>query len=267
MGGTPSPVRDGPHGVTFLVGFDVTPDRRRAWCFLKTGSAPHRLAKKLAAPLAATLNSISGCHLSNTTDMMAKLRNVSMRCKKLVSFDVKSLFTNVPTEEAIGAARRTMEGMEEDQLPLPREDYLALIRLCLEFGPFEFYGQEYEQIQGLAMGSPLSAVLAQLFMETLEADSFRHIVGRNAVWLRYVDEVLAVVPTRTDLQDLCRRLNTVHTTIQFTVEVEQDDRLPFLDTVIHRRHDGPVFSVYRKPTNKDDFIHFFSAHSRRTKEQ
>ena len=33
-----------------------------------------------------------------------------------------------------------------------------------------------------------------------------------------------------------------------------------------RRHDGPAFSVYRKPTNKDDFIHFFSAHSRRTKE-
>ncbi|XP_047490948.1 uncharacterized protein LOC125040440 [Penaeus chinensis] len=61
-----------------------------------TGSAPHRLAKKIVAPLASALNSISGCHLSNTTDMMAKLQNVWMRCKKLVSFDVKSLFTNVP---------------------------------------------------------------------------------------------------------------------------------------------------------------------------
>ena len=55
-------------------------------------------------------------------------------------------------------------------------------------------------------------------------------------------------------------------TIQFTMEEEKDDQLPFLDTIIHKRHSSPAFSVYRKPTNKDDFIHFFSAHSRRTKE-
>ncbi|XP_069992431.1 uncharacterized protein [Penaeus vannamei] len=36
--------------------------------------------------------------------------------------------------------------------------------------------------------------------------------------------------------------------------------------MIHRRPNGPLFSIYRKPTNKDDFIHYFSAHSKRTKE-
>ena len=197
---------------------------------------------------------------------MAKIRPVRMRCKKLVSFDVKSLFTNVPIDEAIQATSRAVGKMNEEQLPLPRDDYVALIRLCVEFGPFEFMGQEYEQIQGLAMGSPLSAVMAQLFMEALEADHLRRLVGRNVVWYRYVDDVLAVLPVRTDVQDLLQRLNTVHPTIKFTVEEERDDQLPFLDTIIHRRSDNPLFSVYRKPTNKDDFIHFFSAHNRKTKE-
>nr|XP_027233031.1 uncharacterized protein LOC113824484 [Penaeus vannamei] len=73
-----------------------------------TGSAPHRLAKKLAAPLSAALNSISGCHLSNTSDMMAKLQGVGMKCKKLV----KKL-----------------------ELPLRIDDYIELTRLCVEFGP------------------------------------------------------------------------------------------------------------------------------------
>ena len=42
-------------------------------------------------------------------------------------------------------------------------------------------------------------------------------------------------------------------------------KIPFLDVLIHRCSDGLRFSVYKKPTNKDDFIHYFSAHSARIK--
>ena len=49
------------------------------------------------------------------------------------------------------------------------------------------------------------------------------------------------------------------------MEEEHDYSLPFLDTRIHRRENNAAFSVYRKPTNKDDFIHFFSGHNERTK--
>ncbi|XP_063605001.1 vacuolar protein sorting-associated protein 4B-like [Penaeus indicus] len=107
-----------------------------------TGDALHQLAKKLAAPLTSVLNSISSCHLSSITDMMTKLQNAGMRCKKLVTFDVKMLFTDVPIDGAIEAAKRTLTGMDEDELPLPRDDYVALIRLCVEFGPFEFRGRD-----------------------------------------------------------------------------------------------------------------------------
>ncbi|MEL7523541.1 MAG: hypothetical protein AAGJ80_18295, partial [Cyanobacteria bacterium J06553_1] len=105
-----------------------------------------------------------------------------------------------------------------------------------------------------------------LFMETLEADHYTETVGPRVVWLRYVDDILVVVPCRTDLSALRARLNAVHPSIQFTIEEEQDERLPFLDTIITRHDTGPVYTVYRKPTNKDDFVHFFSHHSRRTKE-
>ena len=44
-----------------------------------------------------------------------------------------------------------------------------------------------------------------------------------------------------------------------------NQKLPFLDTLIHRGNQGVLFSVYRKPTNKDDFIHYFSAHSHKVK--
>ncbi|XP_063593835.1 uncharacterized protein LOC134770825 [Penaeus indicus] len=195
-------------------------------------SAPNRLAKKLAALLSSALNSIIGCLLSNTTDTMAKLQNVGMRCKKLVSFDVKPLFTNVP----IDAAKRTLTEIDEDELPLPRDNFIH--PPLRGTWPLEFRGRKYEQIQGLAMGSPLSVVLAQLFMQTLEADHYRNIMG-----LRYVDDILTILPTRTNLQDLLHRLNAVYPSIQFIAEDERNEQLPFLDIVIHKRPDGPVFSV------------------------
>ena len=230
------------------------------------GSAPHRLAAYLAKPLSAALGKISGNHLRNSSDLMDRLKRVAFKNKRLASFDVKSLFTNVPIDGAITAAKRAVGAMTDNDLPLPRRDFIKLVELCVRYGVFEFDGVEYEQIEGLAMGSPLSAVLACLFMETLEVDHYMEVVGQRVVWLRYVDDIIVVVPCRTDLPALLTRLNAVHPSIQFTVEEEQNECLPFLDTVVTRQDSGPVFRVYRKPTNKDDFVHFFSHHSRRTKE-
>ncbi|XP_076029832.1 uncharacterized protein LOC143018358 [Oratosquilla oratoria] len=53
--------------------------------------------------------------------------------------------------------------------------------------------------------------------------------------------------------------------IQFTMEIESHGHLPFLDTEIIRRDSKALFRVYRKPTNKDDLLHFYSAHNERTK--
>ena len=208
----------------------------------------------------------SGGDNNNYIINISDIRRVGFKNKRLASFDVQSLFTKVPIDGAVAAAKRVVDAMADEDLPLPKTDFVRLVELCVRYGVFQFNDIEYEQVEGLSMGSPLSAVLACLFMETLEMDHYMGVVGPRVVWLRYVDDIIVVVPSRTNLQDLQARLNAVHPSIQFTIEEEQDERLPFLDTVVTRRDTGPVFSVYRKPTNKDDFVHFYSHHSRRTKE-
>ncbi|XP_069977552.1 uncharacterized protein [Penaeus vannamei] len=103
------------------------------------------------------------------------------------------------------------------------------------------------------MGSPLSAVLAS-FMETLERDRCRDIIARHSSWLRYVDDVLVIVPRRSFLHHTLTRLNPVQEKIRFSVEEEVDQKLPFLDTLIHWGDDGLRFSVYKKPSMKDDYL-------------
>ena len=42
-------------------------------------------------------------------------------------------------------------------------------------------------------------------------------------------------------------------------------QIPFLDVLIHKGPSGLHFSVYRKPTNSNAYIHYYSFHDKRTK--
>jgi hypothetical protein len=45
----------------------------------------------------------------------------------------------------------------------------------------------------------------------------------------------------------------------------EDGTMPFLDVLLIKTEDNLKYKVYRKPTNKNDFVHFYSAHDSRTK--
>ncbi|XP_076046353.1 uncharacterized protein LOC143028317 [Oratosquilla oratoria] len=150
------------------------------------GCATHRSTKVLAKPLSSVLGSISGTHLRNSTNMIERLSNVDFSGKKLVSYDITSLFTHVSTDAAVNAIKEAVHRISEENLP-------------------------------------------------------------------------------TDEGDILSKLNKVVRNIQFTMEVESHGRLPFLDSEIIRNGKEALFRVYRKPTNKDDLIHYYSAHDERTK--
>ena len=76
---------------------------------------------------------------------------------------------------------------------------------------------------------------------------------------------MVIMPKNVDVENKLRMLNAVEECIHFTIEQETENKLPFLDTVVHRVGNIAKFSVYWKPTNKDDFIHYLSGHSDRTK--
>ncbi|XP_069952924.1 uncharacterized protein [Cherax quadricarinatus] len=196
------------------------------------GSAPHKLAGVLAKHLSCLLGTISPAHLKHSGDLLNRIRNLSIRNKKLSSLDVTSLFTKVPTKKAIEVLRRKVN--QDLNLPLPPGDFVDLIELCVNFNCFSFYNKLYKQTYGMGMGSPISAVLANLYMEHLESEHFANIIPSSVTWLRYVDDVLVITRKRFDVRDLQARLNAVEPAIQFTLEEESYDKLPFLDVLIHK---------------------------------
>ena len=87
-----------------------------------------------------------------------------------MSFDVKALFTSVPIEPAVKIIKKLLE---EDTTLRQRtsmavNNIVSLLEFCLRSTYFTFKGRYYEQTEGAAMGSPISPIVANLFMEDLE---------------------------------------------------------------------------------------------------
>ena len=84
------------------------------------------------------------------------------------SFDVwSSLFTNVPLDETVQICLDKLNALP-DSPAIPRPVFKKLIEFATKKSHFIFDGQYYEQIDGVAMRSPLGLVLANICMCDLE---------------------------------------------------------------------------------------------------
>ncbi|XP_069186448.1 uncharacterized protein [Procambarus clarkii] len=222
------------------------------------GSVSYPLASWLAKTLTPYLGTFSPAHLRHSQDFIERLR-LQPSCKML-SLDVDSLFTNVPLDDVLSFLRqKASESLLP--LPLPTDVFLDLIRLCVESNSFSFNGKYYTQTFGVAMGSPLSPVLANFYMEYFETVLLPSIDTRPSLWLRYVDDIFALWPHDLNLfQPFLASLNNLAPSIHFKVEWESNFLLPFLDVHVHSSVSGFSFSVYRKPMHSGMYIHFFSYH-------
>ena len=82
---------------------------------------------------------------------------------------------------------------------------------------------------------------------------------------RYVDDTLALVRDLSDATNLLTCLNEAHPSIQFTMEVATNDRLPFIRIEIIKVDGSLETCVYRNKTNKGLFLHYRSHVDRRYK--
>ena len=230
-------------------------------------SSEYKLCSWISKRLSSCTNKICNTSLVNSLDFKEKINSVNHKDKIISSFDIKSLFTNIPTYECIDLLSRELPNLNLD-IPVPLESFMKLIKLSVSNCYFSFNNKFYLQMTGLPMGNPLSPILANIFLEFYERDKLSTILDINTItWLRYVDDVFAVVPNTTNFDHLLEQINSLHSSIQFTFELEHNNSLPFLDTLVIKDliNSRFIFQVYRKPTHSNAYIHSFSHHSLQVK--
>ena len=105
---------------------------------------------------------------------------------------------------------------------------------------FQFNDSFYEQTDGAAMGSPLSPILANIYMEFFEELAISMATKKPSIWLLYVDDTFVTCKHGEDnLKSFLGHLNSIKTSIQFTMEEEEEEeRLPFLDVMVQRNENS-----------------------------
>jgi hypothetical protein len=218
------------------------------------GTATHKTAKylsKLLSPLAKSKYTIE-----NTKDFVTRIKKMKVpEGYKMISFDVVSLFTNVPIKETVEIILRKVYKEKLVKTKIKKENMRELLMLCTTEVSFTFNNEMYKQVDGVMMGSPLGPLFANIFMCELENRVIPTLTGKICNWVRYVDDTFGLIKIGEE-QHVQQELNKYHPNIQFTQEVEKDEMISFLDVAIKRSGGTIETSVYRKKTNTDVYIHW-----------
>ena len=139
---------------------------------------------------------------------------------------------------------------------ITKQEMNELLYLCTKNAHFTLNSKTYVQVDGVAMGSPLSLVLANIFMVELEQNIIPKLSKDISLWKRYVDDTICFVNS-SRISHVLESLNSFHSNIKFTAEIEKGSKIAFLDILICYK-DLINTTVYRKKTNTDLYINWKS---------
>ena len=173
---------------------------------------------------------------------------------KMVSFDVVSLFTNVPLIETINLIANYIYS-RNDPPHFSKTVFKNMMKIVTQ-GYFLHKDILYQQIDGVIMGSPLGPTLANFFLAELE-NKLLKLKNRDnpSLYLRYVDDVFAIFREGIDYKPFLNKLNEHHPSIKFTVE-ETTNTLPFLDVEIKLNENTFDSWVWKKKTHTGLLLNF-----------
>ena len=100
------------------------------------------------------------------------------------------------------------------------------------------------------MGSPLSVVVAEIVMQNIDEQALVTYRETLPLWLRYVDDTITALH-KNKIDEFHEHLNKQNTSIQFTREIEENGKIPFLDCWVIRKNNTLRAIVCRKPTHSD----------------
>ena len=135
---------------------------------------------------------------------MGFITKLQLEDEILVSFDVVSFFINVPMKLAIEVAKQRLEDDSNltDRTALPVDNIICLLEFCLDATYFSFRGKYYQQILGVALGSPVSVTVANMVMEHVEQRALSSFEYQPIFWkdslmasLQHYQQVLFIVFT------------------------------------------------------------------------
>lgn len=207
--------------------------------------------------------------ISDSKSLVNELMNLKIHDQHctLITADVSSLYTEIPTKTGIAFVRRFLAEQTNFIPTQMAEIMIQVLILILENNYLQFNGKFYHQINGTAMGTPAAVTFANIFMYLLE----RTILQRHSVsvlyYKRYLDDIIAIVTG--DPSSFIKGLCGMHPNIKLDIKISQSSA-DFLDLHIYKGHNFKSqqildTSVHQKQLNAYLYVPYQSFHRQQTK--
>ena len=190
-------------------------------------------------------------NIEDTFEFVKRIQESSSKQNSImVSFDVKSLFTNILVDFVIDLIlnkiydsnlSKTFHGLTKRQLR-------TLLVWTTKRTTFNFNGNSYDQIDGLAMSSPIAPAFADIFMNWVIEKTTEFSI-QPFMFYRYVNDCFAVFSIHVSALKFHHVLNTIHKDVKFTYELEHNEQLAFLDVGLDNSTGSIELSVHTVGTN------------------
>ena len=175
--------------------------------------------------------------IKNSLDFKRKISDTKIpdNCI-MVSFDVVSIYPSIPLELIKDSLRSRWTEITKFK-NLPMDEFIKVIDFLMNNTYFKFNNRYFKQIYGTAVGDSCAAILCDLVFYNLE-DELLNIFENDIVFYgRFVDEIFLIIP-KNKLIEIFDKFNGYHERIKFTYEIENYNKLNFLDLTICRKNDG-----------------------------
>jgi hypothetical protein len=113
------------------------------------------------------------------------------------------------------------------------------------------------------MSAPTSSILSEIYLQYLENTAIYYILRKADIvgYFMYVDEILILYKAeKTNMNNILEQFNNLVPGLTFTLEMENNQRINFLDLTLTRLHNKLHINIYRKPTTTDAIIPQDSCH-------
>ena len=133
----------------------------------------------------------SSSYGKDSAHFVERISDAPIHSNEIVSSDVVSLFTKVPTDDTLAVVRDKLaeDPLLEESTCIPTDNLMEMLTFCVETTYFGMRSDIYRQEEGKALGSPLPPVLAKVYMEYFEEIALVPTSLKPSIWLKYVDGI------------------------------------------------------------------------------
>jgi len=154
----------------------------------------------------------------------------------MITFDIKDLYVNIPIDETLNIIKTNLQQNNDTKTT---HQIVSLLRTVLSRNYFTFQQKIYQPEQGISMGSPISSLIAEIFLENYEDKNIKQFLGAKRIifYVRYVDDILIIFDkTKISPQNINTHINKAHSNIKLNPTYEEHSFINFLDLIIRRQY-------------------------------